>query len=161
MLKSLPSSSLSEENNTMRKDIKELIQRDRICVLATVSGGEPHCSLMSYATDDDCREIYMATFKDTKKYRNLLSNPSVSLLVDSRETPNADPAMPLRALTISGTLQKEADEKKLADIRGRLLAKNADLRKIIDDPGTEIIVVRIRTVQLLDGLTDAYFEIIS
>lgn len=145
----------------MRKDIRALIQSNRICVLATVSGGEPHCSLMSYATDDDCREIYMATSRQTKKYRNLQANPHISLLVDSRQDAAAGPAMPLRALTISGTLQKEADENKLADIRGRLIKKNADLQEIFNDPDTAIIIVRISAVQLLDGLTDAYFEIIS
>ncbi len=145
----------------MRKDIQALIQSNRICVLATVSGGEPHCSLMSYATDHDCREIYMATSRQTKKYRNLQANPYVSLLVDSRQDAVAGPAMPLRALTISGTLQKEADENKLADIRERLIKKNADLQEIFNDPDTAIIIVRISAVQLLDGLTDAYFEIIS
>jgi nitroimidazol reductase NimA-like FMN-containing flavoprotein (pyridoxamine 5'-phosphate oxidase superfamily) len=61
----------------VREDIRELMKAGRACVLATVSGKEPHCSLMSYATDDDCREIYMATRRDTKKYRNLAANPSV------------------------------------------------------------------------------------
>ena len=145
----------------MRKDIQDLIQLNRICVLATVSGGEPHCSLMSYATDDDCRKIYMATSRQTKKYRNLQANPHISLLVDSRQDVTAGPVVPVRALTIAGTFQKDVDEKKAADIRERLFRKNADLRKIFDDPDTAIIVVRICTVQLLDGLTDAYFEIIS
>ncbi len=45
---------------------------------------EPHCSLMSYAVNEDCREIYMMTFRSTRKYENLLSNPVVSLLVDNR-----------------------------------------------------------------------------
>jgi len=53
------------------------------------------------------------------------------------------------------------DEKKAADIRERLFGKNSDLRKAFADPDTAIIAVRIRTVQLLDGLTDAYFEIVS
>ncbi len=145
----------------MRKDIQELIQLNRTCVLATVSGVEPHCSLMSYATDDDCREIYMATSKETKKYRNMTANPHISLLVDSRQDVAAGPAAPVRALTIAGTFQKDVDEKKAADIRERLFRKNADLRKIFDNPDTAIIVVRICTVQLLDGLTDAYFEIVS
>lgn len=145
----------------MRKDIQELIQQHRICVLATVSGGEPHCSLMSYATDDDCREIYMATSKDTKKYRNVAANPYVSLLVDSRQDLTANPAAPMKALTIAGIFQKDVDEKKAADIRERLFGKNADLRKAFDDPETAMIVIKICAVQLLDGLTDAYFESVS
>ncbi len=145
----------------MRKDIQELIQANKICVLATVSEGEPHCSLMSYATDDDCCEIYMATHKKTKKYRNLATNPSVSLLVDSRQDAGASPSAQTKALTISGTFQRNIDEKKMAAARARLFEKHAELKNIFNDLDTEIIVVKIRAVQLLDGITDAYFEEIS
>ncbi|PKN18939.1 MAG: pyridoxamine 5'-phosphate oxidase family protein [Deltaproteobacteria bacterium HGW-Deltaproteobacteria-6] len=145
----------------MRKDIQALIQANNICVLATVSEGDPHCSLMSYATDDDCREIYMATHKETKKYRNLTANPSVSLLVDSRQDAGVDPVAQTKALTISGTLQRNLDEKKIAAARRRLFEKHAGLKKIFNDPDTEIIIVKIRTVQLLDGITDAYYEDVS
>ena len=145
----------------MRKDIQALIQANKICVLATVSEGEPHCSLMSYATDDDCREIYMATHKETKKYRNLTVNSSVSLLVDSRQDAGVNPAAQTKALTISGTFQRNLDEKKIAAARTRLFEKHARLENIFNDPDTEIIIVKIRTVQLLDGITDAYFEEVS
>ncbi len=142
----------------MRKDIQTLIQANKICVLATVSDGHPHCSLMSYATDDDCREIYMATHKETKKYRNLTANPSVSLLVDSRQDAGANPVTQTKALTISGTLQRNLDEKKIAAARERLFEKHAGLKNIFNNADTEIIIVKIRSVQLLDGITDAYFE---
>lgn len=147
----------------MRKDIQEMIQTNNFCVMATVSGGEPHCSLMSYATDNDSREVYMATHTRTKKFRNLLANPYVSLLVDTRQNADvgASPPVPTKALTISGTFHKDTDENKAADIRKRLLEKHAELKSILDDPDTEIIVVKISTVQLLDGITDAYFEIVS
>jgi nitroimidazol reductase NimA-like FMN-containing flavoprotein (pyridoxamine 5'-phosphate oxidase superfamily) len=145
----------------MRKDIQELLQTHKICVLATVSEGEPHCSLMSYATDDNCREIYMATHRETKKYRNLTVNPSVSLLVDSRQDEAASPAAQTKALTISGTFQRNIDKNKIAAIRTRLFERHDELKKIFNDPHTEIIVVKIRTVQLLDGITDAYFEVVS
>ena len=56
----------------MRPDIRELIQSGKTCVLATVSEGQPHCSLMSYAADENGREIYMATLSNTKKYKNLV-----------------------------------------------------------------------------------------
>jgi len=142
----------------MRKDIQTLIQANKICVLATVSDGHPHCSLMSYATDDDCREIYMATHKETKKYRNLTANPSVSLLVDSRQDAGANPVTQTKALTISGTLQRNLDEKKIVAARERLFEKHAGLINIFNNADTEIIIVKIRSVQLLDGITDAYFE---
>ncbi len=69
----------------MLETIRSLIKSKDVCVLSTVSGGEPHCSLMSYVTDDDCREFYMLTLPATKKYRNLEGNSAVSLLIDTRE----------------------------------------------------------------------------
>ena len=96
----------------MRKDIQELLQANRTCVLATVSEGEPHCSLMSYATDDDCREIYMATHRDTKKYKNLTANPSVSLLIDTRESPTQSRQGPNQSTDGDGGLSGRPSRQK-------------------------------------------------
>jgi hypothetical protein len=49
----------------------------------------------------------------------------------------------------------------MAAARARLFEKHAELKNIFNDLDTEIIVVNIRAVQLLDGITDAYFEEIS
>lgn len=142
----------------MREDIRELMKAGRTCVLATVSGKEPHCSLMSYATDDDCREIYMATRRDTKKYRNLAANPSVSLLIDSRATGGKNPTSPTRALTVTGIVKSGVDEKRKKAVREMLCKHHPDLIDFFNDPSLEMIVVQVRALQLLDGITDAYFE---
>ena len=142
----------------MREDIRELIKAGRTCVLATVSGKEPHCSLMSYATDEDCREIYMATRRDTKKYRNLIANPSVSLLIDSRATNAKNPTSPTRALTVTGIIERGVEEQRKKAIRETLRKHHPDLIEFFDDPFLEIIVVQVRALQLLDGITNAYFE---
>jgi len=39
-----------------------------------------------------------------------------------------------------------------------LFEKHAGLKIIFNDPDTEIMIVKIRSVQLLDGITNAYFE---
>ena len=142
----------------MREDIRELMKAGRTCVLATVSGKEPHCSLMSYATNDDCREIYMATRRDTKKYRNLVANPSVSLLIDSRATGGKNPKIPTRALTVTGTIQSGVDEQRKKAVREMLCKHHPDLIDFFNDPSLEMIVVQVKALQLLDGITDAYFE---
>ena len=143
----------------MREDIRELILGNNTCVLASVSGREPHCSLMSYVASEDCREIYMVTLKDTKKYRNLLENPSVSLLIDSRERDRlVGHRSRAKALTVTGAAVRALDERRKSAIRKQLLVFHPDLHLLIDQPDAEILVVGITAVQLLDGLTDAYFE---
>lgn len=145
-------------NAFMRADILDLIQSNNVCVLATVSGGEPHCSLMSYSTNINCHEIYMITQRESKKYRNLKENPSVSLLIDSRQI---DSKTRIKALTITGTVQSCVDENKKSIILASLLDKNPNLKEFIDDSASEIIVVQVKAVQLLDGIKDSYFEIVT
>lgn len=142
----------------MRPDIRELIQSGKTCVLATVSEGQPHCSLMSYAADENGREIYMATLRNTKKYKNLVVNPSVSLLIDSREGGSAGRPGTTRALTITGPFQSGLGEQRREALRQRLLARHPELEDFLADPAAEIIVIKVKALQLLEGVTDAYFE---
>jgi hypothetical protein len=39
--------------------------------------------------------------------------------------------------------------------------KNPNLKEFVDDPASEIIVVQVNAVQLLDGIKDSYFEIVT
>ena len=139
----------------MRGDIQKMISENKVCVMATVADGAPHCSLMSYATDNDCREIYMATLKDTKKYRNLIANPTVSLLIDTRD---ASPKDKTRALTVTGVFQAIDDDRKIKEILEALLARHPDLKNFFNNPDARIIAIRATSLQLLDSVTDSYFE---
>jgi len=142
----------------MIEKIKALVREKDTCVLATVSDDSPHCSLMSYVTDAECREIYMVTHRETKKYRNLQKNPAVSLLVDTRagDAPG-NPRDVIAALTINGTFQKMEDDAKRERARAKLLERHPGLREFINDPDAEIIAVRCRSFQLLEGIRDSYF----
>ena len=139
----------------MRSDIQKMISENRVCVLATVSDGAPHCSLMSYATDNQCNEIYMATLKDTKKYRNLITNPSVSLLIDTRD---ADPKDKTRALTITGVFQVVENDERIAQIKKALLKKHPDLKDFFNNSDAQVVVIKATSLQLLNSVTDSYFE---
>ena len=142
----------------MHEEIERLIKKKDICVLATVSEGEPHCSLMNYISSDDCREIYMVTQKGTKKYRNLNTNPAVSLLVDTREE-NPGPSRPEgKALTIAGVFQKMENENKKAMIKSKFIEKHPYLNTFMKDKDSEIFCVKVASCLLLDGFTKAHFE---
>jgi len=142
----------------MHQKIKELIENNNVCVLATVAGAAPHCSLMSYAAAEDGREIYMITHKNTKKYNNLEGNPGVSLLIDSRETDRGEDRQRAKALTVTGVYEKVKDEAKSGEIRRRLLERHPHLKDFIDDPQGQFILIRVKAFQLLEGVADAYYE---
>jgi len=142
----------------MLEEMKALARQKDLCVLATVSGGNPHCSLMAYATDDDCREIYMVTQKGTKKYKNLISNPSVSLLIDTRVEQDVSRPLQAKALTIAGMFQEIDDKRKKKLIRTRLLERHPYLAGFIDQTDTELICIKATSFLVLNGLQEAHFE---
>jgi nitroimidazol reductase NimA-like FMN-containing flavoprotein (pyridoxamine 5'-phosphate oxidase superfamily) len=142
----------------MLKKMKKIVKDKDVCVLATVMDNAPHCSLMSYVPDRDCREIYMMTRKGTKKYRNLAANKTVSLLIDTREEDCGADRAKIKALTVSGVFKTIGDKAKKKLVRQKLLKKHPQLKPFAQDPDTEVFAVKVKSFQLLDGVKDSYFE---
>ncbi len=142
----------------MLDKIKSLIREKNLCVLATVSDHKPHCSLMLYAANDDCREIYLATSRNTSKYRNLKQNPAVSLLIDTRDTAPGTDHAESKALTISGVFEEIRDSRKIDAVRKRLLEKHPGNESFLQDPELEMVCIRVETFQLLEGLSKVHIE---
>ena len=142
----------------MLAKMKALASETNLCVLATVADRKPHCSLMAYVTDENCEEIYMVTHKNTHKYKNLMENPAVSLLIDTRDT---SPRSEAKALTVEGVYTAIESEKKRAKVQAKLLSVHPHLTEFINHPETEILCVKIASFLLLNGLQEAYFESVS
>ena len=142
----------------MLEAIKTIIKSKDVCVLSTVSGGDPHCSLMSYITDDTCREFYMITLTGTKKYRNLEGNSAVSLLIDTREEDIDRSRKDIRALTVSGVFHKLEDPSEEKRILKQLIERHPHLKEFTESGKAKIFAVRAKAFQLLDGVTRSHFE---
>jgi nitroimidazol reductase NimA-like FMN-containing flavoprotein (pyridoxamine 5'-phosphate oxidase superfamily) len=138
--------------------MKALVKQQNICVLATVAGSKPYCSLMAYICNDRCDEIYMVTHKQSRKYMNLKENPAVSLLIDTREE---SPRSQASALTVTGKFEKVESSRKKLNIRTKLLAVHPHLKDFSQHPDAEILRIRIESFLLLNGVEDAYFEDVS
>jgi nitroimidazol reductase NimA-like FMN-containing flavoprotein (pyridoxamine 5'-phosphate oxidase superfamily) len=147
-----------EEKSAMLEKMKELIRSQDICVLATACDNEPHCSLMAYVIDDHCREIYMVTHRSTAKFRNATKNPNVSLLIDTRLEDEGERRQRARALTVTGLFERIENPERREAIRARLLKRHAHLRDFAAHPEAEVFAVKILALQLLDGITDSYYE---
>ncbi len=143
----------------MLDKIRALVKSKEICVLATVSEGMPHCSLMAYAVNKECNEIYMVTHKQTTKYRNLVQNPCVSLLIDTREEHASHKRLDeAQAITVDGVFEKLVDQTKRQAARSLLLARHPHLEEFLDHPDAEILSIRISSFLFLNGIDEAYYE---
>lgn len=138
----------------MLKKMTDLLRSKNTCVLATCAGDVPHCSLMAYTLSDDAGELLMATHTGTRKFRNISSNSAVSLLVDARETiPRGD----AWALTVEGRCSWAVNDARAASARARLLAAHPHLEAFLEHQDAVILIVKITSLLLLRGLTDATF----
>jgi nitroimidazol reductase NimA-like FMN-containing flavoprotein (pyridoxamine 5'-phosphate oxidase superfamily) len=142
----------------MREDIQALICRNNHCVLATAVGNRPHCSLMSYTADHRGRELYMITLRTTQKFENLLINPQVSVLIDTREQDAGSSMGRAKAVTVSGVFQAIADQGKKDAVRAQLAAAHPHLRGLTARAEAEPFSIIVESVLLLEGVAEAYFE---
>lgn len=126
-----------------------LASRD-LGVLATTDGGTPHCSLMAYVMLPD-GHICMATLPDTRKWRNILENPGVSLLVDNRELLPGLGREALTAVAVTGRHVPFPDPGE-EDAAKRLLAeRHGPLGGILTRPEARVIRIRATAYQIVEG----------
>jgi nitroimidazol reductase NimA-like FMN-containing flavoprotein (pyridoxamine 5'-phosphate oxidase superfamily) len=142
----------------MPENMEKLLRTHDMCVLATAADGRPHCSLMAYVCDDAGRHVYMATYRKSVKFLNLLRNPAVSLLIDTRETHGPQRRSETKALTATGQYEPPRDPAEADAIKTRLLASHPQLEAFLQNDDVVIITVKLNSFLLLNGLTDAVFR---
>ena len=71
-------------------ELKNLFASQKLAVLATQSEGQPHGCLVAFASSDDLKHLFFATDRDTRKYRDIRTNPRVAMLIDNRSNEEAD-----------------------------------------------------------------------
>jgi heme iron utilization protein len=110
-------------------------------VLATSNADQPHCSLIVFVINQDQSELLFLTDRHSLKYTNLIQNPKVSLLIDTR--PAAGRSF---NETVAVTLVGQAEEivgdrhRMLLD---RFIEQHHDMRRFAEDPNQALIKVRI------------------
>lgn len=136
------------------EEIEKILLNGSTCVLATMGRGAPHTSLMAYAVAPDCRTLYLVSPRQTRKYRNMLENPIVSILIDTRCD---DPLESVRALTVGGTTAVATDGRARKTARELFVDKHPNMIEFIDDPDSVFVAVSIHSFQLLSGVRKAVF----
>jgi nitroimidazol reductase NimA-like FMN-containing flavoprotein (pyridoxamine 5'-phosphate oxidase superfamily) len=139
----------------MRDDIRELIKSRRHCVLATATDNRPYCSLMAYTASPDGTRIFMVTYRNSRKFKNLTENPMVSLLIDSRDAEAA------QALTIEGECKEIQSDTEKKQIRALLLNDHPHLQDFASQPDAAYICIHANSLVFLNGLTEAYRETVA
>ncbi len=139
----------------MLETAKDLILSNSMAVLATSKDNQPHCSLMTYLAREDARTIFMLTAQNSRKYSNILNNPRVSLLIDTRTRPGIE-CSSIKALTVEG-LGLPVNEQRQEKLKQAMIDKHPHLEALGRQDGSVVLEIQAGSFLLLDGVSDAYF----
>jgi nitroimidazol reductase NimA-like FMN-containing flavoprotein (pyridoxamine 5'-phosphate oxidase superfamily) len=128
-------------SSNLRQTLKDVLTTQRFCVLATQGQGQPYGSLVAFAETDDLRQLVFATNRDTRKFSNLISEPRVALVVDSRSNSDADLRNAVAITALGPAHEAAGDEReRLARV---YLAKHPGLAEFIGSPQMAICSVQV------------------
>jgi heme iron utilization protein len=131
-----------EDEVRLKKLLKDLFRAQLFASLATLQNGRPYNNLIAFSVTDDLKFILFVTKRETRKYANLISNNSVSVLVDSRSNQDSDFRNAV-AVTALGA----AEEVKGSQVEALLqlyLIKHHNLEKFAHSPGSALFRIKVK-----------------
>jgi nitroimidazol reductase NimA-like FMN-containing flavoprotein (pyridoxamine 5'-phosphate oxidase superfamily) len=136
-----------DDDLTLRRTLEDLLQSQKLAVLATHKGGQPYTSLVAFAATRDLEQLLFSTTRSTRKYANLMEDSRVALLIDNRSNRDSDIHAAV-AVTATG----EADEvpgKEREALQAVYLAKHPHLKDFVSSPSCALFRVRADTYYLV------------
>jgi nitroimidazol reductase NimA-like FMN-containing flavoprotein (pyridoxamine 5'-phosphate oxidase superfamily) len=137
----------------MLDKVKEMLLDNSLCVLCTVSNDLPYCSLMTYVLSDDLKTLYMVTDRKSRKFRNLLENSAVSLLVDNRQKLAFPSDETVASVTFEGVL-RHLDPLETENVRKQMTVRHGELADILNNYDCVIFGIELKSFLLLSGPVD-------
>jgi len=137
-------------------DIEELVgnalQGSRFAVLSTEGDGQPHASLIAITPAGGPRHLIFATYRDTRKYRNLIDNSKVAIFVDGREAAAAGSREGF-VLTALGRAEEIGSAEHNEALNAHL-HRHPDLDSFLRSAGCALFRVTIGSYQIVRGIDD-------
>ena len=135
-----------QESAQLQSLLRELFASQKFAALATEDGGKPHNCLVAFATTDDLRNLLFTTARDTSKYRNIVAESRVAILVDSRSNQDSDFRNAI-AVTATGRA-KEAKGRERDRLLVIYLAKHPQLADFANVSENALVKVEIENYEI-------------
>jgi nitroimidazol reductase NimA-like FMN-containing flavoprotein (pyridoxamine 5'-phosphate oxidase superfamily) len=130
-----------QKSSQLQNLLRELFDRQKFAALATEDGGKPHNCLVAFAVTDDLRRLLFTTSRNTSKYRNIVAESRVAILVDNRSNKSSDFRKAV-AVTATGRA-KEAKGKERDRLLDIYLAKHPQLKDFANVSENALVKVDI------------------
>jgi len=138
---------------SIKDSIQKLLNITGFAVLATENAGQPHTSLIAITPVDGGQRLVFATYRNTRKFSNLMHNQRVSVLVDGRgrEGPQGTPTS--FVLSALGRVQ-EVNTTVQPNLLGAHLKNHPDLAAFTEAPDCVLLEVVVESYQVVHGIDD-------
>jgi heme iron utilization protein len=138
----------------LENQIKQLLTSQRLGVLSTHYQGHPYSSLVAFSSSENLGEVYFATPKTTRKFRNLIQDNRVSMLIDNRSNEISDFHQAM-AVTVLGSAKEVegSDKNKVMDI---YLPKHPYLTDFVNSASCALVKIHVDKYVLVRRFQEVY-----
>ncbi len=141
-----------------KNEIQRVLETSQFAILATQYDGQPHASLMAFIPFDGIRYLVVATYRNTLKYRNVLKDGRVAMLIDNHMVPGSAGHRNL-VLTAHG-IASEVPSRDSREIEQAYLARHSNLRDFLSSPDCVLLRVLISTYEVVGSTDDViWYEV--
>ena len=142
----------SAADRDLARRLRSLLSSQPLGVLATLLDGAPHQSLMAFVASEDLKEIYFASYADTRKVVALSRDRQAAFLVASRTDPGTE-FQAASAVMASGTAEPlSADEARA--VLPLYLQRHAQMRLFVSSPSCLMFRMRVERYRLVSGVDE-------
>lgn len=140
------------KQSTIKEYIEDILKTSDFAVLATEGNGQPHASLIAVTPFGNFRQIIFATYRNTRKYRNLEHNSKVALFIHGRDI-NLKDSNGRFVLTITGHTEEIGITENEAAYQVHL-KRHPEMESFMHSPDCALIMVICESYQVVYGIDD-------
>jgi nitroimidazol reductase NimA-like FMN-containing flavoprotein (pyridoxamine 5'-phosphate oxidase superfamily) len=126
----------------LESTVGSVLRSQKLAVLATNRIDRPYTSLVAFAATADLKNLLFASDRATRKYANVMANPHVALLVDTRTNRAAD-FNSVVAVTAIGRAAEVGGPMRARFLKV-YLAGHPSLEKFAKSPTCALMRVRVK-----------------
>jgi general stress protein 26 len=136
------------EETELRKKVNDLFSDQRLAVLSSNMNDQPYPSLVAFAHTDDLKNLFFATLRDSNKYKNIINNPKISMLIDNRGNSTSDfsDAIAVSVFGIASEIDAETDK-----IMNIYLTKHPYLKNFIEMHGCALLKIKVEKFKVISN----------
>ena len=136
-------------NEEFLDQVGQLLDSQRVGVLATHHKNTPHQSLIAYIHSESLRDIYFITPRYTRKVEAMREDPRVALIVDNRQNVESDFDACI-AVTAKGTAEELPRQPRPAFLTW-YLKKHPYLEEFVASPTCCYFRIRVQSYTLVSS----------